>query len=82
MRALAQACLIVIGAYFALAYVQPLLFLVAWYFLPLLCIPVLWYVVFDRHRDDGREELLLELQMLRNAIQALAAKSESEPLIR
>lgn len=82
MRALAQACLIVIGVYFLLTYVQPMLFFFAWYFLPVLAVPVLWYVVFDRHRDDGREQVIIELQMLRNAIQDLSAKSASERLIR
>ena len=77
MRTVAQVCF-VLGALPAVLFgVLPLGLMLVLPIVGGLWVPVLYYVIFVRHRDLDLEPLLLELQMLRNAVSDAATSSGS-----
>lgn len=82
MRLLAQICMATIAGFLALFWKFSLLLPLLWPFAWVLLTPIAWYVVFDRHRETGNEELLLRLDALANAIRDAADRSATAPSSR
>lgn len=68
MRTLAKTCMIVSAVLFALFTWIPLVNMVMFAVQPLLMLPVAWWFLFHRHLEPDREELMLRLDAIANAI--------------
>lgn len=84
MRIIAQFSLVLAGLYAALMLIAWPLLWVAPFVTPILLVPVVWYVVFNRHREPtlDLEPLLLELRFIRNAISELDGRRAGERRVR
>jgi len=71
MRGLAQLAFGVFVVFTIGIFKEPVL-LFAWYPVAGLCsLPVLYYVVFERHRETRHDDVIQQLEMIRNAISEL-----------
>lgn len=81
MRLAAQISMALAALYIVLVPARPLLLFGVWYVVPLLMFLPAWYFIFNRHRENQNDELMLKLEAIANAIRESHESRERQQLL-
>lgn len=82
MRGLAQIAFGLVFVLFIAAFKAPALLFGYWLLLPPLVMPVLYYYIFERHREGQTEQIAAHLERIADALTAAKSDERSEPVRR